>query len=229
MKKILYLFLITLIVICTSGCSKEFKINSDSKLAEAKRIMNNNLNNYSYDVKMITKAGFMNVTTNMRCKDDRKNKINYCITSTYGVNNEEYIDYQNKIVYSKASVTLVEDATSGRWTSSKYTGGDSNTWINLNDYIFNLTEEKKDGGTYYKGTINSQKLVEAIAQIDTDIDISNIVSDDIDISVFINLSNYIESMSFTIEIMGIEELVEINYRDFNTSGDIVIPSEVKEN
>ena len=36
-------------------------------------------------------------------------------------------------------------------------------------------------------------------------------------------------MSFTLEIMGIKEEVEINYKEFNTSGDIVIPSDAKDN
>lgn len=61
-----------------------------------------------------------------------------------------------------------------------------------------------------------------MSQLDSDVDTSNIVSDHINIRVFINSSNYIENMSFTIEIMGIEEEVEINYKGFNTSGDIVI-------
>ncbi len=68
-----------------------------------------------------------------------------------------------------------------------------------------------------------------MSQMNSDVDTSNIVSGDINISVFINSSNYIEKMSFTIEIMGIEEEVEINYKGFNISGDIVIPSEAKEN
>ena len=47
--------------------------------------------------------------------------------------------------------------------------------------------------------------------------------------MFVNSSNYIEKMSFTMTIMGIEEVVEISYRDFNESGNIVIPVEAKNN
>lgn len=230
MKKILYFSLIALLVICVSGCGKEEnKINSDSKLASAKKIMTENLNNYSYDVVMTTKTGIMDVTTNMNCKDDRKNQISYCSTSTYGVETEDYTDYKNKVNYSKVTVAFGGDSSNGKWTTTKYNGGETNSWINLNDYIFNITEESRDGGTYYTGTIDSKKLAAAMSQIDSDVDTSNIVSDDIDITVFINSSNYIEKMSFTIEIMGIEEEVEINYKRFNTSGDIVIPSEAKGN
>lgn len=229
MKKILYFSLIVLLVICISGCGKEEnKINSNSELATAKRVMTENLNNYSYDVVMTAKTGIIDVTTNMSCKEDRKNQISYCETSTYGVKIEEYVDYKNQIYYSKTTAAFGGDSSNGKWTTSKYTSGDTNTWINLNDYIFDITEERKDGGTYYTGTIDSKKLTTAMSQIDSDVDTSNIVSDDIDIRVFVNSSNYIEKMSFTIEIMGIEEVVEINYKEFNTSGDIIIPSEAKE-
>ena len=229
MKRILYIFLATLFVTCISGCGKEEnQINSDSKLFAAKMFMIENLDNYSYDVEIIAKTGFMDVTTNMNCKDDRKNQISYCSTSVYGVETEEYVDYKNKKIYSKVT-SLFGDSSNGKWTSTKYKGGDTNTWINLNNYIFDIKQETREDGTYYTGTINSKKLATAISQVDSNVDISNMVSDDIDISVFINSSNYIEKMSFTIQIMGIEELVEISFRGFNTSGDIVIPSEVKEN
>lgn len=230
MKKILYFSLIALLVIFVSGCGKEEnKINSDSKLAAAKKVMTENLNNYSYEVVMTTKTGIIDVTTNMSCKDDRKNQISYCLTSTYGVKTEDYIDYKNQINYSKVTSTFGGDSSNGKWTTTKYKGSDTNSWINLNDYIFDIAEESRDDGTYYTGTIDSKKLAAAMSQLDSDVDTSNIVSDDINISVFINSSNYIENMSFTIEIMGIEEEVEINYKGFNTSGDIVIPSEAKGN
>lgn len=228
MKKILYFSLIVLFAICLSGCGKENNvINTDSKLSAAKKVMTENLNNYSYDVKITTKTGIMDVTTNMSCKEDRKNKISYCYTSTYGVETEEYIDYKNNKTYSKITVAFGGDSNNGKWTSSKFNGGETNTWVNLSDYIFDLSEESRDGGTYYTGTIDSKKLAAAMSQVDSDVDTSSVVSDDINISVFVNSSNYIEKMSFTIEIMGIEEVVEINYKGFNQSGDIVIPSEAK--
>ena len=56
MKKILYLSLLVLLVICVSGCGKEEnKINSDSKLAAAKKVMTENLDNYSYDARQLLK------------------------------------------------------------------------------------------------------------------------------------------------------------------------------
>ena len=227
MKKILYSIICILAISCLAGCgSEETIINKNSQLASAKEVMVNNLNNYSYDVSITVDTGIIPVSTTMNCKDDVKNQISYCSTLTYGVDTEEYVDYKNKISYSKGTTLYGGDSSNGKWTSTKYSGGNTNTWLNLNDYIFNLKEESKNGGTYYTGTIDSKKLGNAIAQT-TDTDTSDIVSEDIEISVFVNSSNYIEKMSFTIEIMGIKEVVEINYKNYNTSGDIIIPEEVK--
>lgn len=226
MKKVLYFSLMMMLVFCVSGCgSEKSKINSDSKLVAAKKTMIENLNNYSYDVKMTAKTGYVDVTANMSCTDDRKNQIGHCSMSTYGVETEEYFDYKNMVVYSKMTTAFGGDSSNGKWISAKYNGGNTNTWLNLNDYVFNIAEESKDGGTYYTGTIDSKKLAAAMSEMNSDVGTSNIVSDDINIRVFVNSSNYIEKMTFTIEIMGIEEMVEINYKEFNTSDDIVIPSE----
>ncbi len=227
MKKIIILLLSIVLI---SGCGKDNdKINSGSDLATAKDVMINDLDNYSYDATITTKTGIMDVVVTMNCKEDRKNQIGYCQTSTYGVDTEEYIDYKNKIAYSKVTTLFGGDSSNGEWTSVTYSGGNTNAWLDLNDYIFDLTKETKDEGTYYTGIIDSKKLATAISQVDSDTDVSNIVSDDIDISVFVNSSNYIEKMSFTIEIMGFEEVIEINYKGFNQSGDIVIPAEAMKN
>lgn len=229
MKKNKFLLFLIISIFCFTGCGKEEQtiINSNSQLASAKTQMINNLNNYSYDVNITVKTGIMDVTTNMNCKDDRKNQISYCYTSTYGVETEEYVDYKNNINYSKVTTLYGTDETNGKWTSTKYNGSNANSWINLNDYIFNITEESRNGGTYYTGTIDSKKLASAMAQTDSSINIDKVVSEDINISVFVNSSNYIETMNFTMEILGIEEVVEISYKNFNTTGNIEIPAEVK--
>ncbi len=136
MKKILYFALMTLLVVCVSGYDKvENRINSDSKLSAAKKVMTENLNNYSYDVVMTAKTEIMDVTTNMSCRDDRKDQVSYCSTSTYGVETEDYTDYKNKINYSKVTVAFGGDSSNGKWATTKYNGGETNSWINLNDYI----------------------------------------------------------------------------------------------
>lgn len=189
--------------------------------------MMDNLDNFSYTANITIKTGIMDVTTTMNCKEDRKNQIGYCSTSTYGVNTEEYYDYGNNISYTKVTSPYSSDASNGQWTSTSYKSSNTNLWLNLNDYIFNINEEKQSNGTTYTGTISSKKLAEAMAQADSSVDTSSIVTKDIDISIFVNSSNYIEKMNFEIEIMSIAEVVEINYSNFNTSGTISIPSEAK--
>lgn len=75
--------------------------------------MLNNLKNYSYDVKITTKTGIVDVTTNMNCKDDSVNKIAYCYTSTMGVETEEYLDYENQMDYTKVSTIYGNDGNNG--------------------------------------------------------------------------------------------------------------------
>lgn len=51
---------------------------------------------------------------------------------------------KNQINYSKVAVTFGEDLYNGKQTTTKYNGGATNTWINLDDYIFYITEESRD-------------------------------------------------------------------------------------
>lgn len=227
MKKIAYIVICIFALSCLTGCNFfKDKVNKGSKLALAKEIMTEQLNNFSYDVEITVNTGFFPVTTSMNCKEDRKNEVSHCITSTYGVETEEYIDYKNKTTYSKITTLFGESSSNGNWSRAKYYGENTNTWLNLNDYIFDLKEEEKDGGVYYSGTINSMKLANAISQT-TDSEMGEVVNEDISISVFVNSLNYIEQMSFEIEIMGIKETVEIKYKNYNTSGNIIIPEEIK--
>ena len=66
-----------------------------------------------------------------------------------------------------------------------------------------------------------------MAQSYSNINLNKIVSDDINIEVFVSSSNYIEKINFLIEIMVIKQYVEINFKNFNTSGTIDITSKVK--
>lgn len=228
LKKLFPLLIVYIIVFTITGCdSSTNKVNSNSQLANAKKLMTENLDNFSYEANITLKTGFIDVTTTMECKEDRINKIGYCSSSTVGVETEEYIDYKNMIAYTKIYSPYNNDASNGTWTKTKVQSPNTNSWLNLNDYIFNITEESKNGGTYYTGTIDSKKLATAIATVNSDIDMNSIANDDIDITVFVNISGYIEQMTFNMEIMGIDEGVEINYSDFNSSGSITIPAEVE--
>lgn len=66
-----------------------------------------------------------------------------------------------------------------------------------------------------------------MSSTDSNVSVDKIVSKDIDIEVFVNSSNYIESMNYSIEIAGINEYVEIKVKDYNTSGMVEIPTEVR--
>lgn len=227
-KKIFSLIIVAILLISSTGCdSSESKINSNSQLASAKKIMMENLNNFSYEASITVKTGIMDVTTTMDCKEDRQNQIGYCSSSTMGVQTEEYFDYKNMIDYTRTYSPYSSDASNGVWQKTKIENNNTNSWLNLNDYIFNITEESKNGGVYYTGTIDSKKLAAAMSTVKSDIDMKKIVSDDINIAVFVNSSGYIEQMSFDMEIMGIDEVVEVNFSGFNTTGIISIPTEVK--
>lgn len=66
-----------------------------------------------------------------------------------------------------------------------------------------------------------------MSSTDSNVYVDKIVSKDIDIEVFVNSSNYIESMNYSIEVAGINEYVEIKLKDYNTSGMVEIPTEVR--
>lgn len=59
-EKIVYFSLILICVVCISGCGrKKDVVNTDSKLAVAKKSMTENLSNYSYDVEITAKTGLL--------------------------------------------------------------------------------------------------------------------------------------------------------------------------
>lgn len=226
MRRFKFLFVIALVMLCLVGCGKSDKKNADSKLVKVKENMLSSLKNYSYDMESTADMGFMNVTTEMNCKSDNVNKIVYCSSETMGVETEQYIDYKNKVEYSKITTAYGYGENDGEWTKTKLNNNISN-WLDMSDYVFNLSEESKNGGTYYKGTIDSKKIAASLAQADSSIDYDKIISKDINIEIYVNSLNYIETMNFTMEVMGITEYVEITFKDFNTSGSITIPSSIK--
>ncbi len=225
MKRISNLFILILILGIVAGCgdTKE-KINSDSKLAKAKNIMINDLDNFSYTIKITTQMGIMDATTTMNCKEDRQNKTGYCLTSAYGAKTEEYYDFNKGVSYTKVSSSYSNDS---QWITNSINNVNTNSWLSLNDYIFNISEEKQGSSTLYKGVISSQKLASAMAQTDTNVDVNKIVNSDINVSILVNASNYIEKVNFEMEIMGMNEIVEITYNGFDTTGSTTIPKDVR--
>lgn len=228
-KKTTYIIFILFISLMVVGCNSKEKKNSNSKLAEAKRLMNNNLENFSYDVNITMKTDFGDTTTKMNCKEDQKNEIAYCSLSTFGVQTKEYFDYKNKVMYTYVYSPYSASASNGIWTKKTINESSTSNWLNLSDYIYDLKEESRDGGMYYTGTIDSKKLASAMATTNSNVNMNNLVSEDIKIAVLVNKSGYIEQMSFDIKIMGVQESVDIRYHDYNTSGSLDIPKEVISN
>lgn len=223
MKKILIVSILA--VLCLVGCGKNSdKKNSNSPLAKAKDQMVNNLNNYDYDVIMTMETGFMDVETTMNCKDDLVNKITHCVTSTYGVNQETYYDYKNKVSYDKT--TSAFGYGSQDWTKTKI-NNNTNTWLDLSDYVYDLKEESRNGGTYYTGVIDGKKLAGSMSQADSNTNYDSIAGSDINIIIFVNSNNYIENLQFDMEIMGMKTDVEVRFKNFNNAGSISLPSYLK--
>lgn len=225
-KKTTYIIFVLFICLMIVGCNSKEKVNSTSKIAEAKRLMDKNLDNFSYDVNITMKTDFGDTNTTMNCNEDKKNQIAYCSLSTFGVQTKEYFDYKNKVTYTYVYSPYSASSSNGTWAKNKIDDTSTNNWLNLSDYIYDLKEESKDGGVYYTGTIDSKKLASAMSSINSNINMNNLVSEDIKITVFVNELGYIEQMTFDITIMGMQESVEIKYHDYNNSGSLEIPKDV---
>ena len=217
--KILLVLFLCLVI---SGC--EEKINKDSAIYKAKENMVENVDNYNMDINISVITDFGNVDVEMECKEDRKNEITYCKSNTLGVGTEDYTDNKNKYSYTK----VYDDygMTTSEWSKVKLQDVKTDQWLGLNDYIFNLTEETIDNGTKYKGTIELKKLLGLLEKFDLPIEALEILNKDIDVEVIVDTDNYIDYMKFNFVLMGIEMEVEIDYKDYNSAGDIVIPEEV---
>lgn len=223
MKK--YLIVLILVMLCLVGCGKkDGKINSDSPLAKAKSQMMSNLKNYNYDVTMVTESSFMDIETTMNCTDDLANKLTYCSTSTFGVEQESYYDYNKKVSYTKT--TSVYGYGSQDWTKTKL-NNNTNTWLDLSDYVYDLKSESRNGGTYYTGVIDGKKLAASLSQTDSNANYDSIVGSDINIEIFVNSKNYIETLNFDMEIMGMKETVKVKFKDYNSAGSVKLPSSLK--
>lgn len=203
------------------------KVENNTNLADIKNNMKN-LKNYSYNVKITAKTEYMDIPTIMMCKEDLINRVGYCNTSEYGgVKTEDYIDYNKNVMYSKTTNPYSNDSTNNKWSSIKFNGNGTNSWVNLIDDIKDIKVENKNNSIYYKGSINSDKLMNAIAGANSDVNSSGIINELKDIEVFVNTSGYIEKISFNITVIGVKEDVEISFNNFNTSGSITIPKDVK--
>lgn len=216
------ILLILMLCIVLSGCGD--KVNKDSALYKAKENMVDNVDNYNMDINITVVTDFGNVDVDMNCHEDRKNEITYCKSNTLGVGTEDYTDNKNKYSYSK----VYDDygMTVNEWTKTKLQDVKTDQWLGLNDYIFDLKEETVENGTKYTGIIELKKLLGMLENMDLPIDALKILNKDIEVEVVVDNENYIDTMKFNFNLMGIDMIVEIDYNDYNNAGDIVIPEEV---
>ena len=223
MKKVFCVLIMICAVFLLSGCGD--KINKDSPLYKAKENMVKNLDNYSMDAN-IALVNIDGAKVNLECKEDRKNEITYCRTNAVGVGTEEYTDNKNKVSYSKVYDTYGV-TSNNEWTKTKLPSSEvDDQWLGLNDYIFELEEEKLDSGTKYSGIINLKKIFGLLEKFELPIDFASFMDKDVDITVIVNNDNYIERMSMSFEVLGVKMVIDLNYYDYNKVGDIVIPDEV---
>lgn len=220
-RKYFKVLMVLMLCILLSGCGD--KINKDSAIYKAKENMLNNVDNYNMDISITVLTDFGNVDSKMNCTEDRKNEITYCKSSTLGVGTEDYTDSKNKYSYSK----VYDDygMTTSEWTKTKLAEVNTDQWLGLNDYVFDLNEEEVENGTKYSGNIELKKLLGMLENMDLPIDALKILNKDIPVEVVVDNDNYIDSMKFSINLMGIEMMVEIDYKDYNTAGEVVIPEE----
>lgn len=221
-KGYLKILLILMLCIVLSGCGD--KVNKDSALYKAKENMVDNVDNYNMDINITVVTDFGNVDVDMNCHEDRKNEITHCKSNTLGVGTEDYTDNKNKYSYSK----VYDDygMTVNEWTKTKLQDVKTDQWLGLNDYIFDLKEESAPNGTKYTGIIELKKLLGMLENMDLPIDALKILNKDIEVEVVVDNENYIDTMKFNFNLMGIDMIVEIDYNDYNNAGDIVIPEEV---
>lgn len=217
--------IIGVLVLCIllAGCGE--KINKDSPLYKAKENMVSNVDNYDLkmSVTMNTDAGDVSISGD--CKEDRKNETSYCKTTTLGVGTETYTDYKNKKTYSRVSDDY--GLVNSSWTAADIKDVSTDQWLELNDFIFDVKEEESDGLTKYSGTIDIKKITGLLNRFDMPVDLGSFLSKDVAVEVYVNDKNYIDSMKVDLEVLGISMDAKLEYSNYNSAGNVVIPDNVK--
>ena len=196
----------------------------NNEITAANKKMREELPNFNYDATITMETDYMDLDTTMNCTYDGVNKLEYCHTEALVVEQEQYWDWANGVMYSKAgSFISIGDETGSGWTkTSTATSACASTWTEAADHITIDSSTVKDGGTLYKGKINSKNLG------GTGSDTSAVVSEDIAIDVFVNTDGYIETMDLKTELAGTKTTIHVDYYDYGTAGSLSIPAEALE-
>ena len=227
-KPVISLGLVCILTIVITGCNLFRKDTiTDTEVSRTKNSMNDKLNNYSIDVTITSQTPVADVDITMHCIEDNKNKIEYCKMSTLGIiETEQYIDYNNNKSYIKSNSLLKDDDNKDKWVIDEFKDKKySNPWIDLNDYLRDIKVENSNGGKLYKGTIGVKKLTSAISKTDkaSNIKIPSLDNKAIPIEVFINKDGYIEYANTSFKFVGIKEVINIKYSNYNSNKDLVLP------
>ena len=222
---ILFIFLVFFIL----GIFKRPK--KDDSLLISKNHMLKELKTFSYDSKVNINVYGLNLDVDVNCKEDRVNKLGYCSATSNVINIEEYMDYKNKVTYSKSDlISNYRDNSS--WSKNEEKNIEEAPMLKIVDKIKIQKKEKKDNGILYTGIIDGKSLGQVIrtASKTTNkrIGIGRIFKKKVPVEVFVNSNNNIEYLKSNISVLGIKINLDIKYSNYNTSSSLSLPGEVYE-
>lgn len=221
-KNIKYLAILIL-CICLTGCFNKKAVTINNPLIKIRKEMLKDVKNYSYDVivkkQEKDKEEFL---LNMNCKNDLVHKTNYCITYNDGYNKEKYINFKDRLYYSR--LIYFENNNTLPWEkNTRYTNTNINFYINIVDKIINVEKVDEENGKYYTGKINQKTFASIVEEADTDINPDYVENKNVPISIYVNENGIIEKISGEIFYKKTNDIVEIIFKDINATDDVVIP------
>lgn len=203
----------------------------DDSLLISKKNMLEKLKTFSYNSNVNFDIYGLNMNIDLNCNEDRVNKLGYCSATSNIVNIEEYLDYKNKVSYSKLDlISSYKDSDS--WTKSEEKNMEEARMLKIIDSIRIQKKEKKDNGVLYTGIMNGKSLSQIITTAskatNKKINITRLFKKKIPVEVFVNNDNYIEYLKANISVLGIKINIDVKYSNFNTAPSISLPGEVYE-
>ena len=194
---------------------------ADNPINAANDKMRNELGSFDYTAIITSNAMNMDIDTTMNCTVDGKNKIEYCKTELFmGMSQEIYFDYGNGVEYTKSVSPYSFAPVDEGWTKTTLPAGTTGGVNIANGTSFNdITSEKVDGGTVYKGTLSGFN--------DGTVNVNNgsLNSVNMNYEIFINDDGYIKTINMSTESDSISQTVKVEYSNFGTAQPLSIPAE----
>lgn len=229
-KWIIIIPIAIIVIVCAVFIIKNIitEKNKDKALIKVKENMAEKLNNFSYNAVVNIGAYGVKLDVNLNCKEDRVNRLGYCEMQSNVVNLEEYLDYNNKVTYTKTNL-LTNDAFQWQKESEKNMT-EFTPILGTLDNIIIEKKEKQENGILYTGYIKGKSLSNIFDVINkatsNKFNISSFFRRKIPVTVFVNNDNYVEKVSFSINVLGVDVNSEINFNNFNTTPSISLPEEL---